>query len=539
MQLHELQQGSPEWHAFRATHHGASDASAMMAASPYKTRGDLLREVATGIRPEPDEATQRLFDRGHEAEAKARAIQEAELGEDLFPCVGSSDDTPNLSASFDGLTLDEGTAWEHKLWSEAKAAHIRDEGTIPPQDYWQCVQQLYVSGAASLLYTVSDGTAERRVSTELTRHEAEPDFQALLDGWAQFDTDVKNYKPEPQVVVPAGRAPETLPALRIDVQGTVLASNLDQWRAGALDIIRGINRDLVTDEDFANGEKTVKWLSESEAKLKAAKAAAQAQMTDVDALFRAVDDVSAEMRATRLELDKRVKAEKEHRKSELVVAAQQAVKAHYGSINTTLEPQYALGVPASTTSVLGSVIRGLKTLDSMRDKLDAAIAQAKIAASHEADRRRQCIAVIHKHTEHAHLIPDATALVCAGKDAEDIDNLITARIAQHEAAEKARLEAERARIRKEEEARTERLRQQALREVERVRAESHAEVRREECEPSVAESRMQTPEAASTRGYPGTAPIIAAIASRFGIGDSVAATWVTRAAFAIGRKEAA
>ena len=52
MQTVELQQGTPEWHAFRAAHYTASDAPAMLGTSPYKTRNELLCEKKLGITPE-------------------------------------------------------------------------------------------------------------------------------------------------------------------------------------------------------------------------------------------------------------------------------------------------------------------------------------------------------------------------------------------------------------------------------------------------------------------------------------------------------
>ncbi|MFN3078064.1 MAG: YqaJ viral recombinase family protein [Alphaproteobacteria bacterium] len=88
MQIHELTQGSPEWHAFRREHFNASDAPAMMGVSPYKTRTELLDEYKSGITKEFDAATQKRLDLGHAFEALARPIAEAEYGEEFFPVVG-------------------------------------------------------------------------------------------------------------------------------------------------------------------------------------------------------------------------------------------------------------------------------------------------------------------------------------------------------------------------------------------------------------------------------------------------------------------
>ena len=52
MQIVNVQQGTPEWFEHRAQSLNASDAPAMMGVSPYKTRSQLIKEMATGITPE-------------------------------------------------------------------------------------------------------------------------------------------------------------------------------------------------------------------------------------------------------------------------------------------------------------------------------------------------------------------------------------------------------------------------------------------------------------------------------------------------------
>ena len=100
----------------------------MLGCSNYKPRAQLVREVATGIGEEVDDATQARFDSGHRYEALARPIAEKIIGEDLFPCVGVAHDAP-YSASFDGLTLMGETAFEHKSLNDelrdAFVAYVR------------------------------------------------------------------------------------------------------------------------------------------------------------------------------------------------------------------------------------------------------------------------------------------------------------------------------------------------------------------------------------------------------------------------------
>lgn len=92
MKTLNLQQGSPEWLAARAKMFTASEAPAMMGASPYMTRNELLHQKHTGIQKEVDAATQRVFDNGHRVEALARPIAEQIIGEELYPVTVCEDE---------------------------------------------------------------------------------------------------------------------------------------------------------------------------------------------------------------------------------------------------------------------------------------------------------------------------------------------------------------------------------------------------------------------------------------------------------------
>ena len=48
---HDCAQGSAEWHALRARHFTASEASAMLGVSKYQTRDELLHQKHTGLAP--------------------------------------------------------------------------------------------------------------------------------------------------------------------------------------------------------------------------------------------------------------------------------------------------------------------------------------------------------------------------------------------------------------------------------------------------------------------------------------------------------
>ncbi|MCW8965258.1 MAG: YqaJ viral recombinase family protein, partial [Candidatus Pacearchaeota archaeon] len=163
METLNLIQGTTEWHRVRLQHGTASEAPAMMGCSKYMTRSQLLDLKKTGIAEEIDAHTQRLFDKGHAAEASIRQVVEKLIGADLYPVTGTETiDGTRLLASFDGITMLEDIVFEHKLWNKKLAADVVTE-SLDPHYYWQLEQQLLVSGAKKAIFVVSDGTEENMV----------------------------------------------------------------------------------------------------------------------------------------------------------------------------------------------------------------------------------------------------------------------------------------------------------------------------------------------------------------------------------------
>ena len=440
---HNCAQGSDEWRALRAKFLTASEASAALGASKYQKRGDLLKAKATGIVSDVSDSAQFLFDKGHQAEAAARPIVEAQLGEELFPVTMSREvDGLPLLASLDGITMMGEIIWETKLLNESLKDDIQ-QGQLHNHYAYQIEQQLLVSGAEKCYFTTSDGTPE---GTFGMWYVSCPELRAaLLAGWKQFQADVAAYVPEEgKPEAPTGVAPDALPALRIEVTGMVTASNLDQFKTTALAVFRGINTALVTDQDFADAEKAVKFCKEAEEKLDAAKDHALSQTESIDALFKTIDAIKEEARAVRLKLDKLVKTEKESRKVEIVSKASRELSEHLVSL------QGRVGIMINAQGNFGESIKGLKSLDSMRDKVSVALANAKIEANAIADR----IEINRKTVEDMSLFPDF-ALVCQ-KVPEDFAALLAMRIGQRREAEEKRLAAERERIRAEEQAKAQR-----------------------------------------------------------------------------------
>jgi len=436
MKVHNVQQGTPEWLALRASHFTASEAPAMMGASKFQTRNDLLAMKKTGIAPDVTPQQQAAFDRGHATEEMARPLAEEDIGEELYPIVGTSG---NLLASMDGATMLSDVLFEHKLWNEKVATQIR-AGELDPHYYWQLEQQLLVSGAERVLFVCSDGTRDKYVSMYYSPVPGRR--EALIAGWAQFEQDLGEFVPQETKVEAIGAAPDQLPALRIDVTGMVTASNLDAFKSHALTVISNISTELKTDQDFADADATVKWCGEVEDKLKAAKEHALSQTESIDVLFKAIDDIAAETKRKRLELEKLIKARKEMIRSDIVMDAAKALQAHIDQINETLNSR--IRMPKVMADFAG-VIKGKRTIDSLKEAADAELARAKIEASRIADLIRANLKSLNELAiKHGFLFHDAQELVLKAND--DLVALIKVRINEHEQqqAELKRQEEEKA-----------------------------------------------------------------------------------------------
>ena len=440
--LENAPQGSAAWLAARSKHFCASEAAAALGMSKYSTRDELLRQKATGLTEEVSPAKQRIFDAGHEAEALARPIAEGIAGTEFFPVVATREvDGLPLLASFDGIDLLDDLIWENKLLNQSLVQQVQ-AGDLEPHYWLQLEHQLLVSGASRALFTTSDGTPG---GTHPLWYESKPERRAqLIAGWKQFAADLAAWVPPEAKPAPVvGKTPDNLPALLIQVTGAVTASNLPEFKAHALEVFKGINRTLTTDQDFATAESTVKWCADVESRLAAAKEHALSQTATIDALFKTIDDISAEARRTRLELDKLVKARKEEIRGEIVAGGITALREHIAQLNAAMPAPYMPQVPAD----FAGAIKGKRTVESLRGAVNDELARAKIEASNIATRIHANVKTLEAS---GLVVPDAATLVLKAPDD------LAAIIATRKAAEQQHLEAERERIRQEEAARADR-----------------------------------------------------------------------------------
>lgn len=500
MKTLNLIQGSPEWIEARARYNTASEASVMMGQHPGCTRSELLRIKATGDEQEFSRFTlEVVFPRGHEVEDLARPLAEEIVGEELYPVTGVCEET-GLLASFDGLTMDETVAWECKQWNEEKAETVR-QGNIPVSDFWQVVQQFVVSRADKLVYMVTDGTPEKCVYLEAYPFQGSE--RELLDHWRQFDADKANYTPQEVQPQAVGRAPEDLPALRVEVQGMVTASNLDAFKDHALAVFEGINRELSTDTDFANAEKTVKWCKEVEDKLEGAKAQALEQTADLDHLFRSIDAIKQEARTVRLELDKLVKARKESIRAEIINEAQEDFVAHLTDLSEVLDLDLALVV--SKPDFAGAM-KGKRNISSLQDAAQTTLAAAKVEASRLYEHMKTSKQILEAETAgYGSLFPDGLEL--AQKAHDDLLAVIKTRIAEFQEQERQRADA------------------RAAEEIRQAATEAPQQLEPPATEQAPTE-KPATTRPASSRARPTDAEIEQVIAAYFEVDIEVARGWL-------------
>ena len=492
MEILNLVQGSPDWHAARKGCFCASEAAAALGLSKHTSRAELLRQKATGIAPDVSPEQRRLFDRGHAAEAAARPLAEAIVGEELAPIVGTLDlDGLPLLASYDGIDMMGEVIWENKLLNQSLVQQI-EAGDLEPHYHFQLEHQLLVSGASRALFTTSDGTVD---GTHHLWYTSRPERRAaLIAGWHQFKIDLAAYVPEDHPAPITAAPVESLPAVVVQVNGALtVAGNLPAFGQALRDFIARIPTKPATDQQFADADAACKALKKAEDALDQAEDGALAQISDVELMRRTVADLKALARSTRLATEKIVKAEKDNRRAEKVMAARSEFDKHVARLQLDIKG-VRLIVPAPD---FGGAIKGLSSLASIDEKLTAALIAGKAEANTIASRIINNLRTLDSVPQFAHLFADRQEL--AYKDAEVLELLMQKRVD----AEQARIEAERERIRLEEERKArEAAEREAEAERQRIRAEEQAKAQAEAQAAREAQAQQAIQQAAAPAAAP-------------------------------------
>lgn len=462
MQILNVQQGGAEWLSIRHRHFTASECSAMLGLSKYQTRNALLQQKATGITPDIDAGTQARFDQGHVAEAAARPLAEAIIGQDLYPITATLEvEGLPLLASFDGVSMDEGTIFEHKLFNKALANSIEDAKTgwtngdpdyshyIDPHYRFQMDQQLLVSGAKRCLFMTSDGTEENMSWCWYEPNEFAVD--EIVAGWAQFAKDLAAYVPREITERPTAEVVIDLPALFVHAKGEITEHNMEAFGLALstrLAEVRAIA--LVTDQDFSNAKGAAKKFRETAKAIGLSKEAMLSQTETIGEAARKMDAWAKDLNATALQLEKDVEREDMAKKTAMVNEAKAAISGHVDALHAEIKP-ITLNLKAPN---FAEALKGKRSYASMQDAIDTALSQAKSEADTVARDVRGKLAWFRENAlSHNFLFHDLQAIIYKAED--DFKLLVETRIKVHKQTEAEKLEAERQRIQAEEQAKVE------------------------------------------------------------------------------------
>ena len=415
-----MMQDGPEWQAFRLSHFGASEAAAMLGLSKKTTRNELLKIKATGNAKEFSRWVQEnVLDKGHLVEALARQHIGRFVGQKIYPMVCEDG---MLSASCDGLTMDETIAVEHKQWNKELAVQVM-AGTLPEEHMPQCQQVLLVTKADKLLFVMSDGTPEKMVTVWVYPDSAW--FIRIREGWEQFERDLKAFElPAATQAAVVGRAPQNLPALRLEVTGAVTVSNLEEYRDFAVAQIKTIKLTIDSDEDDADAIAAVKWCEAVETRMEAARG--QSMPETIAAVFQFIDDIRDESAKVRIALTKLIERRRVERKDAVLIKAREAFAQHVANLTAEMDG-LTFNVPLPD---FVDAAKNKRTISSLQNAVDTALANGKVVADSMARNVRANIAILKTDgAGYEFLFSDRQALV--KKELEDLKLLIKVRIDDH------------------------------------------------------------------------------------------------------------
>ena len=477
MKIHEnIVQGSEVWHELRANHFTASEAPAMMGESKYKGRTALMNEKK-GVKEKVSDHLQKLFDKGHETEDKARSLLEFETAESFEPIVATLEvEGLPLLASLDGISEDHKTIFEHKLWNETLAENVRNQ-VLEPTYYWQLEQQLLVAGAERALFVVSDGTG---VNREMMYYTSQPERRSkLIAGWHEFKKDFEGHEVKAKQEVVVARKQDSFPLIQCSVEGSTVVSNLGEY----IPVIQKLADEqmsliLETDQDFADKEAFNK-------NVKAGRATLKTQATDIEKQFESLAEFNGYVKQADTILqklqshgEKQVKEAKATKKLSIVNNAQAEFNKHLAELSETINKVQITQIVIDFEAVM----KGKRSFEKMEEAVNAELAKAKIEANEIAQViRKNLDSLTELAKDHKFLFSDHAMLLL--KDNDDLVNLIKARIAEHEKAEAERKRKEQERIEREAKEKAEREAKAKLEaEEKRIRDEERAKVEAEQAQ---------------------------------------------------------
>ncbi len=229
--------------------------------------------------------------------------------------------------------------------------------------------------------------------------------------------------------------------LILNVKTDIISQNVADFATQVKTYLAGINTVLKTDDDFAQAEADCKDLKAIEDNTRAAIKAVLEGNADVAQLVATAEASAEELRTTRLQLEKLVKAQKAQVRADIIARTKNAIHAQIDVADETIRPalRKVLRV-AELDGILDEAAKGKKTLDGLEKSCASVLADWTALIQKSADYLAKRYA--HIPADRLHLFPDLADVLAINSGFEET---IAARIAaddERQAAERARIEAE-------------------------------------------------------------------------------------------------
>lgn len=228
--------------------------------------------------------------------------------------------------------------------------------------------------------------------------------------------------------------------LIIRLTGEIQSSNFAEWKNDLITQIQSTNSHLLSDEDFITATRHVKLFKAAENSLKQAKQSAINQAADIQKLFAAIDEVSAEAREARLVLERQIKTRKQEIKETLITSGidliHESIRQQSSDFQLISHASFVDYRRFETVVKGKGGIRGTElAIERLCVDIKQEIAQKAAEVSHNA------IAIAALTSRHKTLFQDRSSLLALSK--QELELTIDKRIALLN-EENARVKAEKA-----------------------------------------------------------------------------------------------
>jgi hypothetical protein len=421
MRILDLAQGTPEWKDHRKNARNASDMSVIMGCCKQVKMIELAESIAFDKPIKRSDYVQDIiFQDGHDIEEIAREKVEQSLSIELFPvvCVTDEDAELQLSCSLDGITPNGKTIWECKQQNMGKFDSLILH-KIPPEDFWQCCQSMYITGAENLIYTLADKDGNVTSKT-FPRSYFEPSFPLMLTERKNFDELVerlrrtgsrltKDKAPE------APSAPPSVIDLEFDFDVSIRKCNVALYRHDVVQAINSIRTDLQTDQDFADANEAIKWCKSIKEKVEIARKMALSKSKELEDMFAALQEIQQLAKNKELALTKLKKTRSQEIREAIVKENEAQVNEYIKNANKTISP-YTL----PDLNARGKIISSMKNKSSFNSLQEAAALAVNSLKFEISEKLNEIIAntdhVKFISGDHLSLLPDLNNLVHLSTD---------------------------------------------------------------------------------------------------------------------------